>query len=115
VLSPLAIRLWPFEPVAWALRTLLQAMLVLLCFPVLWAVSFGTFAVLSSEDLATGSVLDKLGQDLLTTIVGLACLIVAFKLPFAVLRMATGMGLVPSASRALQTVHYGRSLAGVRG
>jgi hypothetical protein len=39
---------------------------------------------------------------------------VAFKLPFAVLRIATGMGLVPSMSRALQTVHYGRGLAGMR-
>jgi hypothetical protein len=113
VLSPLAIGLWPFEPVAWALRSLAQAMLVLLCFPVLWAACFGTFAVLTPAALAPGAA-GGLGSALLTSVVGLACLIVAFKLPFAVLRIATGMGLVPSMSRALQTVHYGRGLAGMR-
>ena len=54
VLSPLAIALWPIEEFSWALRSLVQAMLGLLVFPILWAVCFGTFAVLSVDALFPG-------------------------------------------------------------
>ena len=54
VLSPLAIALWPIEEFSWALRTLVQAILGLLAFPILWAACFGTFAVLSVDALFPG-------------------------------------------------------------
>ena len=108
ILAPLAIGLWPFEPLAWALKTLASAALALLVFPVVWAASFGVFAVCSSSSLAAGV---DLGAGLLTSIVGLTALIIAFKLPFAVLRLGMGAGLLPSASRGLQTMYYARSAA----
>jgi hypothetical protein len=108
ILAPLAIGLWPFEPLSWALKTLASAALALLVFPVVWAASFGVFAVCSSAALA-GDV--DLGAGLLTSIVGLAALIIAFKLPFAVLRLGMGAGLLPSPSRGIQSMYYARSAA----
>lgn len=109
VLSPLAIALWPIEELSWALRSLIQAMLGLLAFPILWAVCFGTFAVLSVDTLF-GSSNGDLINTVLSPLFTLAALIVAFRLPFVVLRQAMNSGIAPSMSRAVQNVHYARSL-----
>lgn len=110
-LSPLAIGLWPIEQLSWLLRTLAQVMFVVLLFPVLWAVSFGVFATLSTPDLVGGA----LASSLLSPLVGVAALIVAFKLPFALLRMATGAGLMPSVNKGMGAVYHARGLAGMVG
>ena len=52
ILAPLAIGVWPFEPLAWALRSLASAALALLVFPVVWAACFGVFAVCTPAALA---------------------------------------------------------------
>ncbi|MFP5304627.1 MAG: hypothetical protein ACLGI7_02230 [Gammaproteobacteria bacterium] len=108
VLGALAIAVWPIEELSWALRNLVQAVLALLMFPILWAVCFGTFAVLSADTLFSGAGgLSSLLAPLLT----LAVLIVAFRLPFVVLRQAMNAGLVPSMGRAMQSAYYVRGLA----
>ena len=112
VLSPLAIAVWPIEEFSWALRSLIQAMLGLLVFPILWAACFATFAVLSVDALFPADSRDFLTGTLLAPLVTLASLIIAFRLPFVVLRQAMNAGLAPSVGRALQNVHYTRSLAG---
>ena len=109
ILAPLAIGLWPFEPLSWALKTLAGATLALLVFPVVWAASFGVFAVLSSATLVSGGVGSTLGNSIVNSLVGLASLIIAIRLPFAVLRLGMGAGLLPSPSRGLQTAYYAKS------
>jgi hypothetical protein len=110
VIGPLAIALWPIDELSWALRNLVQAMLALLMFPMLWAVCFGTFAVVAVDTLLEGH---GLGNKLLAPLFGLASLIVAFRLPFVVLRQAMNAGLAPSISRAMQGAYYARGLAGM--
>ncbi len=108
VLFALAVSLWPIEELSWALRNAVQAILALLMFPIIWAVCFGTFAVLSVDTLfgEGGSLVNSLLGPLYT----LAALIVAFRLPFVVLRQAMNAGLAPSISKGLQTAHYARAL-----
>jgi hypothetical protein len=106
VLSPLAIGLWPVEQLSWLLRTLLQVAFVALIFPVLWAACFAVFAVLSPTFAAS------LG--LLSPLVAVAALIIAFKLPFALLRISTGAGLMPSAGKGMSAIYHARSLVGAR-
>jgi hypothetical protein len=113
VLSPLAIALWPIEEFSWALRALVQAILGLLAFPILWAACFGTFAVLSADALFPGDVGDLINS-VLSPLMTLASLIIAFRLPFVVLRQAMNSGIVPSVSHAMQSAYYTRSLVGVR-
>lgn len=107
VASPLAIALWPVDEMAWALRSLLQAIMGLLAFPVLWALCFGTFAVLSSDALFPGDHGDAINAAL-APMIGLASLLVAFRLPFAVLGQATKAGLMPGVSRTVMTVRMAR-------
>jgi hypothetical protein len=104
VLSPLAIGLWPVEQLSWLLRTLLQVAFVALIFPVLWAACFAVFAVLTPD--FTGGLLKPL--------FGVAALIIAFKLPFALLRISTGAGLMPSAGKGMSAIYHARSLVGAR-
>ena len=111
VLSPLAIALWPIEELGWALRSLIQAMLGLLVFPILWAACFGTFAVLSVDTLFGASNGDLINT-VLSPLFTLAALIIAFRLPFVVLRQAMNAGIAPSMNRAMQSAHYARSLIG---
>jgi hypothetical protein len=108
VLFALALAVWPIEELSWALRNTIQAILALLMFPVIWAVCFGTFAVLSPDALfgSGGSLVDGILGPLVT----LAALIVAFRLPFVVLRQATNAGLAPSATKGLQSAYYARGL-----
>ena len=113
VLSPLAIALWPIEELSWALRTLLQAMLGLLVFPILWAVCFGTFAVLSVDALFPANFGDLINT-VLSPLITLAALIIAFRLPFVVLRQAMNSGIGPSLmqiNQAGQSAHFVRTAA----
>lgn len=108
VLFALAVAVWPIEELSWALRNAIQAILALLMFPVIWAVCFGTFAVLSADTLfgSGGSLVNSILGPLFT----LAALIVAFRLPFVVLRQATNAGLAPSLTKGLQTSYYARAM-----
>jgi hypothetical protein len=103
VASPLAIALWPIEEMAWLFRSLMQALLGLLIFPIIWAVCFGTFAVLSADALFPGDH-GKQIQGVLAPLVVLAALVVAFRLPFAVLRQAMQAGISPGLSRGASHV-----------
>jgi hypothetical protein len=104
VISPLAIGLWPVEQLSWLLRTLLQVAFIALIFPVLWAACFAVFAVLTPD----------FNSGLLQPLFGVAALIVAFKLPFALLRISTGAGLMPSAGKGMSAAYHARSLVGAR-
>jgi hypothetical protein len=113
VASPLAIALWPIEELAWGLRSLLQAMVGLLVFPILWAVCFGTFAVLSTDALFPGDHGDAI-TSVLSPLIALAALIIAFRLPFAVLNQAMKAGISPGIGRGLGQVRnagYVRQIA----
>jgi hypothetical protein len=113
VASPLAIALWPIEELAWGLRSLLQAMVGLLIFPILWAVCFGTFAVLSTDALFPGDHGDAI-TSVLSPLIALAALIIAFRLPFAVLNQAMKAGISPGIGRGLGQVRnasYVRQIA----
>jgi hypothetical protein len=113
VLSPLAIALWPIEELSWGLRTLVQAMVGLLVFPVLWAVCFGTFAVLGNDALFPGNNGDVINS-VLAPLITLASLIIAFRLPFAVLSQAMKAGISPGIGRGvtqMRNAGYVRDLA----
>jgi hypothetical protein len=117
VASPLAIALWPIEETSWLLRTLLQAIFGLLIFPILWGVCFGVFAVLSTDALFPGDHGDFVTA-VLAPLITLAALIIAFRLPFAVLGQAMKSGISPGINRGLTHVRnagYIRSLARVGG
>ncbi|MEA2139879.1 MAG: hypothetical protein QOG56_3029 [Solirubrobacteraceae bacterium] len=105
VASPLAIALWPIEELSWALRSLAQAMLGLLVFPILWAVCFGTFAVLGTDALFPGNHGDLISSAL-APLITLATLVIAFRLPFAILRQAMHAGISPGINRGLSTIHH---------
>jgi hypothetical protein len=111
VASPLAIALWPIEELAWGLRSLLQAMVGLLIFPILWAVCFGTFAVLSTDSLFPGDNGDVINS-VLAPLITLAALVIAFRLPFAVLSQAMKAGISPGINRGVSVV---RNVEYVRG
>jgi hypothetical protein len=111
VASPLAIALWPIEELSWALRSLLQAMVGLLVFPILWAVCFGTFAVLGTDALFPGNNGDAINA-VLSPLIALAALIIAFRLPFAVLAQAMKAGISPGINRGVTTM---RNVGYVRG
>jgi len=111
VASPLAIALWPIEELSWGLRSLLQAMVGLLVFPILWAVCFGTFAVLSTDSLFPGDNGDVINS-VLAPLITLAALIIAFRLPFAVLSQAMKAGISPGINRGVSVV---RNVEYVRG
>jgi hypothetical protein len=112
VASPLAIAVWPIEELAWALRSLIQAVVGLLIFPIMWAVCFGTFAVLSVDTLFPGdhgSAVDTL----LGPLISLAALVIAFRLPFAVLQQGLKAGISPGINRGVTVMRntgYIRSL-----
>jgi hypothetical protein len=111
VASPLAIALWPIEELSWGLRSLLQAMVGLLVFPILWAVCFGTFAVLSTDSLFPGDNGDVINS-VLAPLITLAALVIAFRLPFAVLSQAMKAGISPGINRGVGVV---RNVEYVRG
>jgi len=88
----------------------------LLIFPILWAVCFGTFAVLSTDSMFPGNNGDVINS-VLAPLVTLAALIIAFRLPFAVLSQGMKAGISPGISRGVSHVRnagYVRSIAKVR-
>lgn len=112
VLSPLAIALWPIEELSWAMRSLAQAMLGLLVFPILWAVCFGTFAVLNTDALFPGNQGDVITA-VLAPLITLAALIIAFRLPFAVLHQATNAGISTGINRSLSNIYHVDRVRGI--
>lgn len=100
VASPLAIAVWPIEEAAWLLRSLLQSIAALLLFPILWAICFATFAVLNNDALFPGNHGDLLNS-ILSPLIVLASLIIAYRLPFAVLQQAMQAGIAPGISRGV--------------
>jgi hypothetical protein len=110
--SPLAIALWPVEELGWLLRSLVQALGALLIFPILWALCFGVFSVLPKDALFPGSYGDVINS-VLSPLITLAALIIAFKLPFVVLQQAIRASILPNPNRAVSTIRnvsYVRSM-----
>lgn len=103
VASPLAIALYPVEELSFLLRSLLMALLGILIFPVMWALCFGVFAVLPSDALFPGSHGDIINT-LLTPLIALAALVIAFRLPFKVLEMGLQSSISPGITRGMR--HY---------
>lgn len=100
VAMPLAISLWPIEELSWMFRSTLQAMMALYIFPVVWALCFGTFAVLNVDALFPGehgATIDKLLAPLLV----FAALVIMVRLPFRFLAMAGQVGISPGISRGV--------------
>lgn len=108
VCSPLAIAVWPIEEGAWLLRSLVQAIAALLMFPILWALCFATFAVLNNDALFPGNHGDLLNS-VLSPLIVLASLIIAFRLPFATLQQAMNAGISPGIQRGITVVQTVRS------
>lgn len=108
VLSPLAIALWPIEELSWALSSLLQAMIALMMFPVVWAACFGVFAVLPPDAMFPGNSGDFINT-FLAPLITVATLIIAFRLPFAILNQAMSAGISPGITRGLAHAQRARS------
>src|SRR5215204_3813097 len=54
VAAPLAIALWPLPETSWLARTVLQSLIGLLLWPVVWALCFALFAVLGASTFSGG-------------------------------------------------------------
>lgn len=108
LLSPLAIALWPIEELAWAMRSLLQAMGALMIFPIIWSVCFGAFAVLPADALFPGSQGDVINS-ILTPLITLAALVIMVRLPFAVLAKAGEVGIAPGVTRGMKHMSTAKS------
>ena len=105
--APLAIVVAPIDELAWLSRAALQSAVAILLWPVLTALCFAAFALLSTDAVATGGGSGVLGQ-LTRSLAGLAALIVAWRLPLAVLRQ----GLVSSSVPAMRGLaHPARAVA----
>jgi hypothetical protein len=65
-----------------------------------WAVCFGTFAVLSTDSLFPGDNGDVINS-VLAPLITLAALIIAFRLPFAVLSQGMKAGISPGINRGV--------------
>ena len=107
VAAPLAIALWPLPETSWLARTWLQSLIGVLLWPVVWALCFAIFAVMSASAFTlTGSF----GSELVKPWVAVAALFVSFKAPQLLARQAMLAGLTPfvgnTAARALV---YGRA------
>lgn len=92
VASPLAIALWPIEETSFLMKSLFSAIGGALLFPIIWALCFATFAVLNTDALFPGrhgSLIDSI----LSPLVILASLIIAFRLPFKVMETAIGANI----------------------
>jgi hypothetical protein len=109
VASPLAIALWPIEETSWLMTSLIQAVLALLMFPVVWALCFGTFAVLNVDAMFPGNDGDILNT-VLSPAITVAALVVAFRLPFKVLEQGLQAGISPRFSSGIGHVQAAASL-----
>jgi len=110
VAAPLGIALWPLPETSWLARTILQSLIGVLLWPVIWALCFALFAVIGASAFTPGG---SFGTHIVKPWVSVAALYVAFKAPQLLARQAMLAGLMPSpASAALRGAAYGR--AGVR-
>lgn len=95
VASPIAIALWPVDELAWAMRSCFLVILGLLSFPLIWALCFGAMATLTPDALFPGDHGDLINS-ILAPAIGLASLVVAFRFPFAVLKLGMQASVSPS-------------------
>src|SRR5215204_4251013 len=110
VAAPLAIALWPLPETSWLARTVLQSLIGLLLWPVVWALCFALFAVLGASTFSGGG---SVATQLVTPWVSVAALYVSFKAPQLLARQAMLAGLTPSVGgAAARGLFYGR--AGMR-
>jgi hypothetical protein len=107
VAAPLAIALWPLPETSWLARTVLQSLIGVLLWPVVWALCFALFAVIGASALVpTGSF----GAHLVRPWVSVAALYVSFKAPQWLARQAMLAGLMPSPGAAVaRGLVYGRA------
>jgi len=54
VAAPLAIALWPLPETSWLARTVLQSLIGVVLWPIVWALCFALFAVIGSSAFAPG-------------------------------------------------------------
>jgi len=107
VTSPLAIALWPLPETSWLARTVLQSLVGVLLWPVLWALCFALFAVIGASTFTPGG---SFGSTLVKPWVSVAALYVAFKAPQLLARQAMLAGLMPSpGAAAARGMFYGRA------
>ena len=93
VAAPLAIALWPLPETSWLARTVLQSLIGVLLWPVVWALCFALFAVIGASAFTPGG---SFGTQLVKPWVSVAALYVAFKAPQLLARQAMLAGLMPS-------------------
>jgi hypothetical protein len=107
VAAPLAIAVWPLPETSWLARTVLQSMLGVLLWPVVWALCFALFAVIGASALTPSG---SFGSQLVKPWVSVAALYVAFKAPQLLARQAMLAGLMPSPGAvAARGLFYGRA------
>jgi hypothetical protein len=110
VSAPLAIALWPLPETAWLGRTILQSLIGVLLWPVVWALCFALFAVIGGSATSPGG---SFGSHLVKPFVSVAALYVAFKAPQLLARQAMMAGLMPSpGGLAARGMFYGRAAMG---
>jgi hypothetical protein len=107
VAAPLAIALWPLPETSWLARTVLQSLIGVLLWPVVWALCFSLFAVIGASALTPEG---SFGAQVVKPWVSVAALYVAFKAPQLLARQALLAGLMPSpGSTVARGLFYGRA------
>jgi hypothetical protein len=107
VAAPLAIALWPLPETSWLARTVLQSLIGVLLWPVIWALCFALFAVIGASAFSPGG---SFGTVVVKPWVSVAALYVAFKAPMLLARQAMLAGLMPSpVGAAARGLAYGRT------
>jgi hypothetical protein len=107
VAAPLAIALWPLPETSWLARTVLQSLIGVLLWPVVWALCFALFAVIGASAFSPGG---SFGTHIVKPWVSVAALYVAFKAPQLLARQAMLAGLMPSpGAAAARGLFYGRA------
>jgi len=110
VASPLAIALWPVEETSFLMKGLFSAIGGVLIFPIVWALCFATFAVLNTDALFPGDH-GSLIDSILSPLVVLSALIIAFRLPFKVMEIAMGASITSGIRSAGLAARSGGSYA----
>jgi hypothetical protein len=107
VAAPLAIALWPLPETSWLARTVLQSLIGVLLWPVVWALCFALFAVIGASAFTPGG---SFGSHIVKPWVSVAALYVAFKAPQLLARQAMLAGLMPSPGNTVaRGLAYGRT------
>src|SRR5215207_4781740 len=107
VAAPLAIALWPLPETSRLARTVLQSLIGVLLWPVVWALCFALFAVIGASAFSPGG---SFGTQIVKPWVSVAALYVAFKAPQLLARQAMLAGLMPSpGAAAARGLFYGRA------